>query len=59
MSRNVAIFLVGAGFVFLAINLAEFVESGTNRGIWLRIASNICIIIVGIGGLMTSKNEKK
>ena len=55
MSRNVAIFLIVAGFIILAFNLVDLVESGNNRGIWFRIASNICIIIVG---LMTFKNKK-
>ena len=55
MSKNVAIFLIVAGFIILAFNLVDLVESGNNRGVWFRIASNICIIIVG---LMTFKNKK-
>jgi len=55
MSKNVGIFLIVAGFIILAFNLVDLVESGNNRGVWFRIASNICIIIVG---LMTFKNKK-
>ena len=56
MYRNVGIFLIVAGFIILAFNLVDLLESGNNRGVWFRIASNICIIIVG---LMTFKNKKK
>ena len=59
MSRNVAIFLIVAGFIILAFNLVDLVESGNNRGVWFRIASNICIIIVGLLTFINKKNENR
>ena len=59
MSRNVAIFLIVAGFIILAFNLVDLVESGNNRGVWFRIASNICIIIVGLLTFKNKKNENR
>jgi len=59
MSRNVALFLLAGGIILLAFNLVDLADVGPHKSVWIRIASNICIIILGIGSLMNLKSKRK
>jgi uncharacterized membrane protein HdeD (DUF308 family) len=59
MPRIVAIVLLIAGIILLILNGLDLSEKDDNKGTWLRMASNVCVILVSIFMLYNFKKQRK